>query len=45
MQIYYVGGCLAGHDDDDYSYANSEWIKEFEIKKNIKKSKDKNNTK
>jgi hypothetical protein len=27
---FYVGGCLAGHGDDEYTHATSEWIKEFE---------------
>jgi hypothetical protein len=28
-QIYYTGGCLAGHGDDDYVYASPEWIAEW----------------
>jgi hypothetical protein len=27
---FYMGGCLAGHGDDEYTHATSEWIKEFE---------------
>lgn len=25
-KTYYLGGCLAGHGDDDYSYASPDWI-------------------
>lgn len=25
-RIHYLGGCLAGHGDDDYSEATPEWI-------------------
>jgi hypothetical protein len=28
-KINYIGGCLAGHGDDDYVYASPEWIEEF----------------
>jgi len=25
-RIHYGSGCLAGHGDDDYTYASPEWI-------------------
>lgn len=25
-RTHFTGGCLAGHGDDDYSYASPEWI-------------------
>ena len=28
-QVYYIGGCLAGHGDDDYVHATADWIKQF----------------
>lgn len=28
-KINYIGGCLAGHGDDDYVYVSPEWIEEF----------------
>jgi hypothetical protein len=31
-KINYIGGCLAGHGDNDYCYASPEWIKEKGLK-------------
>ncbi len=28
-QIHYIGGCLAGHGDDDYCQASKDWIRGF----------------
>lgn len=35
-QVHFIGGCLAGHGDDDYVYANPNWLIDF----NRKKSKE-----
>lgn len=29
-RTHFTGGCLAGHGDDDYSYASPEWIAEHQ---------------
>jgi len=34
-KIHYTGGCLAGHGDDDYVYADPEWIKQHQEKKDL----------
>ncbi len=34
-RVHFIGGCLAGHGDDYYEYANPNWIIDF------KKSKSK----
>ncbi len=26
------GGCIAGHGDDGYVYADAEWVRDLEIK-------------
>jgi hypothetical protein len=30
-KIYYTGGCLAGHGDDDYVHASQEWIEAWRL--------------
>ena len=35
-KVSYVGGCLAGHGDDDYCYASPEWITAYKEEKERK---------
>lgn len=34
-RIHYVGGCLAGHGDDDYDPVDEKWIQKWRLRVEI----------